>query len=616
NSDAASLERVTLAVPASLRTRLHALAGAARATPFMVLYAAWTALLHRYSGQRAFRIGVPVAGRESAASRGALGYFVNTLPMRVELSGRLSCTQWLDAARADVLDALARQDVPLARLAATQGGARDGSHTALFQTLFNYEGIDRARLARSRHLRVRDIDNLTRGAQFDLALNVTESAGALQFDFDYACDVFDEATIERLSAHYLEVLEQFADAGATPLANLRLSRAPHDLPIQNTANPQNAERFQPIWQAIAAQAQTRPTAVAVKCEGAALDYAALERRSNQLARRLLREHGAPLADVRVGLAVSRSVALPCALLGILKAGAAFVPLDPDYPQARLATMLDDAGIEIVIADAASAAQMGALLDGRRVLRIEDTHADDAAPLALAVHPEQLAYVIYTSGSTGRPKGVAVSHAALARHLRDFAQAYAIDDKDTQLQISTINFDVALHEMLPALMQGARVLMRGPAQWDLAALNAALEDERVSFARIPTAFWQQWLREPQPRRFAALRQITVGGEALPGDALAAWQRSPLASIRIDNLYGPTETTVACLRRATEAADATHAVAPIGMPFASRTLAVIDADGAPLPHGGQGELCIGGATLARGYLGRPALTAERFVPDPHG
>ncbi|WP_208603305.1 non-ribosomal peptide synthetase [Caballeronia sordidicola] len=615
---AATGERIRVGVPAGLRTRLYALAGAARATPFMVLYAAWTALLHRYSGQRVFRIGVPVAGRENPASRGALGYFVNTLPMRVALSGRLTCAQWLDAARTNVLDALARQDVPLARLAAAHGGARDGSHTALFQTLFNYEGIDRARLARSRHLHVREIDNLTRGAQFDLALNVTESGGALQLDLDYACDVFDEATIERLAAHYLEVLEQFADAGATPLANLRLSRALQDLPEGATAtfDAHEAACFEPIWKAIAAQAQTRPTAVAVKCEGAALDYAALERRSNQIARRLLREHGAPLADVRVGLAVSRSVALPCALLGILKAGAAFVPLDPDYPQARLTTMLDDAGIEIVLADATSAAQMSALLEGRRVLRIEDTCVDDAAPFAPAVHPEQLAYVIYTSGSTGRPKGVAVSHAALARHLRDFAQAYSIDDKDTQLQISTINFDVALHEMLPALMQGARVLMRGPAQWDLAALNAALEDEHVSFARIPTAFWQQWLREPQPHSFAALRQITVGGEALPGDALAAWQRSPLASIRIDNLYGPTETTVACLRRTTEAADAAHAVAPIGTPFASRTLAVIDADGASLPHGGQGELCIGGATLARGYLGRPALTAERFVPDPHG
>ncbi|MFM0642761.1 non-ribosomal peptide synthetase [Paraburkholderia bryophila] len=611
-------ERVSLHVPAGLVKRLNALAQAARATPFMVQYAAWTALLHRYSGQREFRVGVPVAGRESAASRGALGYFVNTLALPVSISGRLTCSGWLDQTRAVLLDALANQQAPLARVVAALGGTRDGSHGGLFQTLFNYEGIDRAALAHSRHLRLRDIENLTRGAQFDLALNVAEQNGALELAFDYACDVFDESTIERLAAHYLEVLEQFADAGATPLAGLRLSRGTGQTALTAFAASAQAgaSTFEPVWKAIAAQARTRPTAVAVKCDGNAIDYRSLERWSNQIARRLQREHAAPLADVRVGLCVSRSVALPCALLGILKAGAAFVPLDADYPAARLATMLDDAGIEIVLVDRASAERVGSLLDGRRILQVEDVSAEDAAPLVTAVHPEALAYVIYTSGSTGRPKGVAVSHAALGRHLSDFVRAYGIRDTDTQLQISTINFDVALHEMLPALMQGGRVLMRGAAQWDLATLNAALEDEHVSFARIPTAFWQQWLREPEKRRFESLRQITVGGEALPGDALAAWQRSPLASIRVDNLYGPTETTVACLHRATVAADAAYATAPIGVPFASRTLAVIDPDGGSLPQGGQGELCIGGTTLARGYLGRPALTAERFVPDPHG
>ncbi|MFM0456284.1 AMP-binding protein, partial [Paraburkholderia nemoris] len=234
----------------------------------------------------------------------------------------------------------------------------------------------------------------------------------------------------------------------------------------------------------------------------------------------------------------------------------------------------------------------------------------------SIHPEQLAYVIYTSGSTGRPKGVAVSQRALSLHLEDFTGTYGISAQDTLLQSSTINFDVALHELLPALLMGGRVCMRGAAAWDLQALSSALATHQVTFARIPTALWQQWLGEaPSRDALPALRQITVGGEGLPGDALARWQRSALAGVRLDNLYGPTETTVAALYRRTQPEDTQHVSAPIGIAYPGRSVCVLDGDGNEVPVGGLGELCIGGVSLARGYLGRPGLTAERFVPSPY-
>ncbi|KKJ01902.1 amino acid adenylation domain-containing protein, partial [Burkholderia gladioli] len=327
-------------------------------------------------------------------------------------------------------------------------------------------------------------------------------------------------------------------------------------------------------------------------------------------------------DARVGICMTRSLGMVAALLGTLRSPGAFVPLDPAYPAERLAMMLDDAGVKVVLTDADAQARCGELFAGRVAIDVgalaaAEAESDHAGSTPAEPHPDQLAYVIYTSGSTGRPKGVAISHGAFAAHLDDFIAAHAISAADTQLQSSTINFDVALHEMLPALLQGGRIEMRGPEAWDIDTTSRHLIDARVTFSRLPTAYWQQWLRTPPPpEALAALRQITVGGEGLPGDALAQWQRGPLGRIGLANLYGPTETTVACMYRATTPEDASQAIVSIGVPYASRTARVLDRDGNEAPIGALGELCIGGHTLARGYLDRPSLTADRFVPDPLG
>ncbi|WP_313957399.1 amino acid adenylation domain-containing protein, partial [Paraburkholderia sp. BCC1885] len=351
---------------------------------------------------------------------------------------------------------------------------------------------------------------------------------------------------------------------------------------------------------------------AVVCEGESLSYERLEAWSNRIGRRL-KALGVQ-AEQCVGLCVERSVGLVAGLLGVMKSGAAFVPLDPSYPEARLRDMMEDAGVRRVVADAGSVASLGDLLADFEVVLISDVEGESPDAWQEPVHADQLAYVIYTSGSTGKPKGVAISHGSLSLHMDDFLQTYQITEADRQLQSSTINFDVSLHEMLPALMSGGQVVMRGPQHWDLETMSRRLIEEKVTFSRIPTAYWQQWLREPPAASDLSLRQITVGGEALPGDALKQWRRGPLAHIRLDNLYGPTETTVACVYRETQDEDTDHVAAPIGAPYPSRSAYVLDLDGNEAPVGGLGELCIGGATLARGYLKRPGLTAERFIPDP--
>ncbi|NIE69194.1 non-ribosomal peptide synthase/polyketide synthase, partial [Burkholderia sp. Ax-1719] len=604
---------------AALNVRVAALAARHGATPFMVLLAAWHVLLQRYSGQHDIRVGVPVAGRERGDTHALVGCFVNTLVIRAQLRGCERFAEVLDAVRAKVIDAQAHQDVPFAQVVDALHPQRSLRHTPLFQAMFNYAKSGRGAPSLP-GVTLANVGAAETTARFDLTLNANEDPDALALSFNYATDVFDEATIARLAAHYVELLDQVLADGRLRIGDIALASA-----TSTRAAPQ-ARTFTPPFAAIDRQAHTQPEAVAITCEGAHLRYGELRSRSDRVAA-LLRATAAngDLREARVGLCVARSPALAVGLIGIMKSGAAFVPLDPAYPAERLAYMLADAGVRRVVADPASAAQLREVLQGCELVLLDALGEPvESADVAEVVHDtpvpllaEQLAYAIYTSGSTGKPKGVAISHAALAEHLADFIETYGISAADTQLQSSTINFDVALHELLPSLMQGGRVVMRGPDMWDLASMSRALVDEQVSFARIPTAYWQQWLRTPPARAdLARLRQITVGGEALPGDALAQWRGGPLADVALDNLYGPTETTVACLHRSTTDADAHVAVVSIGEPYPSRTARVIDDAGNDVPAAGLGELCIGGLTMARGYLGRPGLTAERFVPDPQG
>ena len=613
--------RHALDLDAVLATQLKNLSRRNDATLFMTLLHAFNLLLHRYSGEADIWVGVPVAGRQRAETHAVMGFFVNTLVIRSRISASLPAQQQLRTLRDTVLEAQAHEDLPFAHLLDRLQTDRDLSHAPLFQVMFNLDYADPAARIELPGLCATPVDSDAGTARFDLTLNVIEAPDSLRAIFGYARDMFDAATIERFARDYRAVLEQLVGDPALK---------PGDIALSGAALVSQAELrypFLPVVPRIVARAASQPDAPAVYCGDAMLSYGELDQWSNRIARRL-KSVGVG-RDARVGVCMTRSAGLPAALLAVWKAGGAYVPLDPDYPSERLRDMLDDAGVVAVIVDRARSdpsgeqpggqpgVRFGELFAARPQIDIDDVANEDAAGWDEPVHPRQLAYVLYTSGSTGRPKGVALDHEALSLHLRDFCDAYRIGADDVMLQSSTINFDVALHELLPALLAGGAVRMRGPQAWTLDTLNAALVDGKVTFARIPTALWQQWQRSaPSAEALRELRQVTVGGEALPGDALERWQRGPLRHIALDNLYGPTETAIAALHHVTCGADAAQAVVPIGRPYPGRGAVVFDPDGNRMPHGGAGELCITGACVARGYLGRAALTAERFVPDPDG
>ncbi|NRF85517.1 amino acid adenylation domain-containing protein, partial [Burkholderia gladioli] len=603
--------RIARVLAPGLHAALMRVSTAADATPFMTLLAVYELLLARYSGQQDIRVGVPVAGRDRPEVARTIGFFVNTLVIRAELAGVPSFAALLAQVRERVLEAHAHADLPFTKLVDALQPQRSFGHTPLFQAMFNYLGEDGGPI-RLPGLEVLTHEIGTQTARFDLVLDARERAGGFEVALTYAEDVFERATMEAMLDHYVLLLEAVLDAPDQPLGALGAA-APEQARVP-------AKPYRSVPARFAASAARHAASPAAHCEGQHATYAQLDGHAARVARALAAAGVGP--DQRVGICMTRSLGMVAALLGTLRSPGAFVPLDPAYPAERLAMMLDDAGVKVVLTDADAQARCGELFAGRVAIDVgalaaAEAESDHAGSTPADPHPDQLAYVIYTSGSTGRPKGVAISHGAFAAHLDDFIAAHAISAADTQLQSSTINFDVALHEMLPALLQGGRIEMRGPEAWDIDTTSRHLIDARVTFSRLPTAYWQQWLRTPPPpEALAALRQITVGGEGLPGDALAQWQRGPLGRIGLANLYGPTETTVACMYRATTPEDASQAIVSIGVPYASRTARVLDRDGNEAPIGALGELCIGGHTLARGYLDRPSLTADRFVPDPLG
>ncbi|WP_307140533.1 non-ribosomal peptide synthetase [Pseudoroseomonas cervicalis] len=589
----------------TLTASLRRVSQAEGATLFMTLLSALSLLLGRYGASEAVQIGVPMAGRERAELQGLVGYFVNTVVVRTELAGHARLRDLLGHVRERVLEAQAHQALPFARLVEALRPERGAGAASLFQVMFNAQTGAAAGLQRFGDAEARLLEGGAREAQFELVLNATETTEGVALGFDYAASLFDAASVERLATQYVSLLEQFAASLDRPLGALLLP-APVEPPAQR-----------PIWRGvlerIAEQAARRADAEALWCEGERLNHGALWSWSNRVAQGLARRGVA--REERVGLCLTRGLALPAGLLGILKAGAAFVPLDPDYPPDRLRAMLRDGGIRRVVVDAQTASQLGDVLQGHETLPIESFAEESDAEIEVEIHPDQLAYVIYTSGSTGTPKGVAISHGALALHLDDFIPAFGYGEADAVLQFSTFNFDGGIEQLLPGLCVGGRVVMRGPSMWDLDRLSAVLRDEAVTVADIPTAYWQQW-QSRLPEALPALRRVTVGGEALPGDALRRWREGPLGHVRLDNRYGPTETTISVLYRRTEASDEASVMVPIGSSYPHRSAQVLDVDGNPVPEGGVGELCIGGDSLARGYLNRPGLTAERFVPDPWG
>ncbi|MFD2762593.1 non-ribosomal peptide synthetase [Micromonospora eburnea] len=587
--------KVPFVVPASVAGRLTRFARQAGATPFMALLAAYTILLGRYAGRTDVTVGTPVAGRDRAEVQDLIGLFLNTLVLRTDLSGDPSFAEVLRRVKETALDAYAHQELPFERLVEELSPERDPARTPLFATMFLWDGAGTARPRRFGGLRAEPLPVGESDAKFDLTVAVADRPdGSLAGAVNYATALFDRETAERFAAQFVELVSGLADAPRTPVS--RLSVLPPaerrrvleewndtavDYPTDDTL-PALFER----------QAARTPDAVAVVSGDDTVSYAELNTRANRLAHRLIAAGVGP--ETVVGVRRERGPELVVALLAVLKAGGAYLPLDPDNPADRLAYMCADAGVTIVLDDTGRFTADGGPADNP----------------GTAPHPDHPAYVIYTSGSTGRPKGVVVGHRAIVNRLHWMQDTYRLDPTDRVLQKTPYGFDVSVWEFFWPLITGAALVLARPGgHRDPGYLAELITTERVTTVHFVPTMLRAFLAEPHPP-LPSLRRMICSGEALTADLVDAVHER--IGCELHNLYGPTEAAV----DVTAARCVPGTPVTIGRPIANTRAYIVDDTLRPVPIGVPGELLLGGVQLARGYLHRPELTADRFVPDPFG
>ncbi len=600
-----SASRHTVRLGASLSDAIRQTAQANESTPFMLLLAAFQSLLHRYSGQRDIRIGVPNANRPRQETQGLVGFFINTLVLRAELDGRLPFNELLAATRQAALGAQAHQDLPFEQLLEAFPQARE---QGLFQVMFNHQQRDLSALRRLPGMLADELPWHSREAKFDLQLHTEEDRnGRLSLSFDYADELFENATIQCLAEHYINLLHAVCEQPQQAIGDLALMQ--HDeQALYSEAPCAPAQQWLPEL-----LNQQTSDATALVWDGGSLTFAQLHTQANRLAH-YLRDKGVG-PDVCVAIAAERSPQLLVGLLAIIKAGGAYVPLDPDYPAERVAYMLKDSGVHLLLTQTALLEQVPSA-EGVCVIAMDSLHLDSwpTQPPGLHLHGDNLAYVIYTSGSTGQPKGVGNTHAALAERLQWMQATYQLNETDVLMQKAPISFDVSVWECFWPLITGCRLVLAGPGEHrDPHRIAQLVQEHGVTTLHFVPPLLQLFIDEPLVAECTSLRRLFSGGEALPAE-LRNRVLAQLPAVQLHNRYGPTETAINVTHWHCRAEDGERS--PIGRPLGNVICRVLDEQLNPVPLGVPGELCIGGIGLARGYLGRAGLTAERFVADPYG
>jgi amino acid adenylation domain-containing protein len=574
-----------------------------RVTPYMTLLAAFATLLHRYSAQTDFCVGSPVANRNRVEFERTIGFFLNMVVLRLDTAGDPTFAELLDRVRQTSLEAFRHHEVPFDQVVEAVNPPRDLSRTPLFQAQFSLLDFSRP-LFRLRGIQIEDWPLERPSSQVDLLLEVTQRRRTFSGRIVYATDLFDRGTIERLAGHYVELLRDALRDPGRRLSELGLLTGRERVTMleewNDTAAPYPGVATHEL---VAETARRRPDAIAVESDRGRLTYSELEARANRLAHELV-ALGVE-RETRVGVCLDRSPGLLVALLAVWKAGGAYVPLDPHYPRDRNLFMLDDAGARVLVRDGSAELPFSpeATID---LARLEWRGPD--APPPVASPPEQLAYVIYTSGSTGKPKGVEIEHGSLVNLLVAVARELELGEDDVVLASTTLSFDVAAAELYAPLLVGGRVAI-APAQCagDAAAYADAVARFGCTAMQATPTTWRLlvesgWEGAPGATAFSV-------GEVLPSELA---HRIVGLGLEMWNFYGPTETTIY------STVDRVRLGQPltIGRPLANQSVYVLDAALQPLPIGVPGELYIGGDGVARGYHGRPELTAERFVGDPFG
>ena len=593
-----------------------------RSTLFMVLLAGFGVLLARYSGQEDFAVGTPTAGRNRTEVENLIGFFINILVLRLDVSGEPTFRDLLGRVRSTALDAYAHQDLPFEKLVEDLQPERSLSRNPLFQVSFQLLPSQPTPASVTQNVTQLPVEKKV--ALFDLSLDIGEEANGLVTIWEYDDHLFTAATVERMSDQFVRLLRAIVDSPDDPIWKLPLSTQTelHQMLVQWNDTGTDGSSHASVIELWESQALLRPNAPAVIGRHETWTFGELDRQSNRLA-----DYLGTLGverEMRVGICLDHGLRVALAVLGVLKAGGAYVPLDPGLPQERLAFIIKDTGLRVVLTQSTSASPLPEVescvcLDRDWPLIAKASGGQSVSrPRA-----SDLAYVLYTSGSTGQPKGVMVEHGALADHALTVAQVYGLGAGDRVFGFAPLAFDVAAEEMFPTWACGAAVVPRVTGLvMSIPDLVRTFDDLGVTVANLPTSYWHEWsqaLADGHLTCPGSLRLAVVGSEPMRPGWFAQWRTHAPQRPALIHAYGSTESVITSLLHAVPEAAVEDPVAtglPIGRPIANVQAYVLDRHQQPVPIGVPGELYLGGTRLARGYLNQPGLTAMRFVPDPFG
>ncbi|HEX8183978.1 MAG TPA: amino acid adenylation domain-containing protein, partial [Blastocatellia bacterium] len=596
-----------------LSEELRAISRSEGATLFMTLLAAFNALLFRYTGQQDIVVGSPVANRNHVETEDLIGLFVNTLALRTDLTGYPTFRELLGRVREAALGAYAHQDVPFEKLVEELGPNRHTGRNPIFQVMFDFQEtpIPLPELT-GITLKSLELDALTT-KYMDLTLEIVHTVDGLKVSLEYSKALFQADSMRRMIESFRVLLESVVACPDRPVSQLPLLSNAEALQIALRWNETRVDFPLDLClhNLVELQAARTPLATAVIYEGQQLTYRELNQRANQLAHHLMRKGMMPGSFA--GVRLERSPAMIVAMLAILKAGGVYLPLDPDLPPSRIAFMLEDSGADFLLTHESSLERLPGVRQTAICMdREENLIAQESDDLRSATG-EGLAYLIYTSGSTGLPRAVLIGNRAASNQMQWMSSEFPLSAADRVLQKYSIGFDASIAEIFYPLISGAAlVIARQGGQYDIDYLADLIARHKVTVIDVVPTLLDALLDHSRVKDLLCLRQVNCGGEALQA-GLSKRAHDLLPGIHLINMYGPTEATITATSYSCSAGSDQRSV-PVGKPVANTRVYLLDEDLQPVPVGAVGEICIGGKSLASGYLNQPGLTAERFLPDP--
>ncbi|MFO0760703.1 MAG: amino acid adenylation domain-containing protein [Byssovorax sp.] len=602
--------RKAFGVSAEVSAALKALARRENVTLFMLLLAAFETLLHRYARQSSVLVGTPVAGRGHRETEGLIGFFVNTLVLRADFDDDPRFVDLLAQVREACLGAYSHADLPFERLVQAISPERDLGRTPLFQAMFLLQNAPREAPPGAR----RGVSLEGGTAKFDLTLTMLEGPSRLGGSLELALDLFEPATIDRMIGHFQSLLEGIARAPSQRVSELPMvgERERELLLVGWNATDVAYPAETRVHDLFEAQVERTPEAVAVTHGGRSLRYRELDALANRLAHHLIARGVGP--DVLVGLCLERSIEVVVAVLGVLKAGGAYVPMDPSYPRERLGFLIEDSRVPLLLTTRALSAALPESAATVLLLDALDLSSESSERPGAPVSPADLCYVIYTSGSTGKPKGAMLEHRGVVNYLRWAIEAYRVGEGTGAPVHSSIGFDLTVTSLFTPLLTGGTVTLIPEELGVLGLAEALRSGDNYSLIKLTPSHLEALSTELASTELAGkTRALVIGGEALFPRHLQIFREKAPAT-RLINEYGPTETVVGCAIHEVPPGPLPEGAIPIGRPIANTRIYVLDAKLRPAPIGVAGEIYIAGAQVGRGYLNRPELSAERFLPDP--